>query len=42
MCVLQNWGRGPLIVEVHGARLALGRGQAARVEVEPESQPAGD
>ena len=33
--VLQNWGRGPLIVEVHGARLALGRGQAARVGVEP-------
>jgi len=32
---LQNWGRGPLIVEVHGARLALGRGQAARVVVEP-------
>ena len=36
VCVLQNRGRGPLIVEVHGARLALGRGQAARVEVEPE------
>ncbi|NLO27942.1 MAG: ferrous iron transport protein A [Actinobacteria bacterium] len=42
VCVLQNRGRGPLIVEVHGARLALGRGQAARVEVEPESQPAGE
>lgn len=37
--VLQNWGRGPLIVEVHGARLALGRGQAERVVVESESQP---
>lgn len=34
VCVLQNRGRGPLIVEVHGARLALGRGQADRVEVE--------
>jgi ferrous iron transport protein A len=33
--VLQNRGSGPLIVEVHGARLALGRGQAARVVVEP-------
>jgi ferrous iron transport protein A len=33
--VLQNWGRGPLIVEVRCARLALGRGQAARVMVEP-------
>ena len=32
---LQNRGRGPLIVEVHGVRLALGRGQAARVVVEP-------
>jgi Fe2+ transport system protein FeoA len=33
--VLQNRGSGPLIVEVHGARLALGRGQADRVAVEP-------
>lgn len=33
--VLQNRGRGPLIVEVHGARIALGRGQAERVSVEP-------
>ena len=33
--VLQNRGRGPLIVEVHGARLALGRGQAERVVVVP-------
>ena len=33
--MLQNRGRGPLIVEVHGARLALGRGQAARVAVRP-------
>jgi Fe2+ transport system protein FeoA len=35
VCVLQNRGHGPLIVEVHGARLALGRGQADRVAVEP-------
>jgi ferrous iron transport protein A len=33
--VLQNRGRGPLLIEVHGARLALGRGQAAHVAVEP-------
>lgn len=39
VCVLQNRGRGPLIVEVHGARLALGRGQAARVMVAPEPRP---
>lgn len=32
--VLQNWGHCPLIIEAHGARLALGRGQAARVMVE--------
>ncbi|MBN1631403.1 MAG: ferrous iron transport protein A [Thermoleophilia bacterium] len=32
--VLQNRGRGPLIIEVHGVRLALGRGQAARVAVD--------
>lgn len=35
--VLHNWGSGPVIVEVHGARLALGRGQAARVVVQPLS-----
>jgi Fe2+ transport system protein FeoA len=34
VCVLQNRGRGALIVEVHGARLALGWGQAERVAVE--------
>jgi Fe2+ transport system protein FeoA len=33
--VLQNRRRGPLIVEVHGVRLALGRMQAARVTVTP-------
>jgi ferrous iron transport protein A len=34
VCMLQNRGRGPIILEVHGARLALGRGQAERVDVE--------
>ncbi len=33
--VLHNWGSGSVIVEVHGSRLALGRGQAARVLVRP-------
>jgi len=33
--VLHNWGSGPVIVEVRGARLALGRGQAARILVRP-------
>jgi Fe2+ transport system protein FeoA len=35
VCMLQNRGRGAVILEVHGARLALGRGQAERVDVEP-------
>jgi ferrous iron transport protein A len=30
----QNYGRGPLIVTVRGARVALGRGEAALVLVE--------
>jgi len=40
--VLQNRGRGPLIVEVHGARLALGRGQADRVSVDSVEAPDRD
>ncbi len=39
VCVLQNRGRGALIVEVHGARLALGRGQAERVTVKSTLSP---
>lgn len=31
--MLQNRGRGAVILEVHGARLALGRGQAERVDI---------
>jgi ferrous iron transport protein A len=38
--VLQNRGQGPLIVEVHGARLALGRGQARQVAVKPLPVPS--
>jgi ferrous iron transport protein A len=30
----QNFGRGPLIVTVRGARVALGRGEAAKIRVE--------
>jgi ferrous iron transport protein A len=33
--VLQNYGRGPLIVSVRDTRIALGRGQADKVLVEP-------
>jgi ferrous iron transport protein A len=32
--VLQNYGRGPLIVSLRGARLALGRGEAFKIQVE--------
>jgi|GEM_PF-496005 len=31
--VVQNFGRGPLITRVRGARIALGRGEASRVKV---------
>ena len=31
--VIQNFGRGPLIVRVRDARIALGRGQARKVFV---------
>jgi ferrous iron transport protein A len=31
--VLQNFGRGPLIVRVREARVALGRGEAAKIHV---------
>ena len=30
----QNYGRGPLIVIVRGTRVALGRGEAAKIFVE--------
>ena len=32
--VSQNYGRGPLIVTVRGARVALGRAEAANIFVE--------
>jgi ferrous iron transport protein A len=33
LTVVQNFGRGPLIVCVRGARIALGRGEAMRIQV---------
>ena len=33
----QNYGRGPLIVMVRGTRIALGRGEAAKIFVERNS-----
>lgn len=32
--VVQNYGRGPLIVVIQAARVALGRGEATRIMVE--------
>jgi ferrous iron transport protein A len=32
--MVQNYGRGPLIVRVRGASLALGRGEASKILVE--------
>ena len=37
--VVQNFGRGPIIVSLRDTRVALGRGEAARIEVEA---PGGD
>lgn len=34
LLVLQNTGRGPMLVKVRETRLALGRGEAAKVLVE--------
>jgi ferrous iron transport protein A len=44
LCVVQNYGRGPLIVSVRGAKVALGRGEAAHIMVyrgEIEQPPGG-
>lgn len=32
--VIQNFGHGPLLVGIQGVRIALGRGEAARIQVE--------
>lgn len=33
--VLQNHGRGPIIINVRGTHVALGRGEAEKLMVEP-------
>jgi len=35
--VMQNFGRGPLIARVRGARIALGRGEARKIQVRRRS-----
>jgi ferrous iron transport protein A len=32
--VIQNYGRGPMIVSVRGCQVALGRGEASKIVVE--------
>jgi len=34
VAVVQNYGRGPIIVAVRDTRVALGRGEAAKIRVE--------
>jgi ferrous iron transport protein A len=34
--VVQNFGRGPIIVNLRDTRVALGRGEAAHIEVEAQ------
>jgi Fe2+ transport system protein FeoA len=34
LTMVQNYGHGPLIVAIRGARIALGRGEASRIEVQ--------
>ena len=36
--VLQNYGRGPLIVKIRGGRVALGRGEARKIIVQGTNQ----
>lgn len=31
--IVQNFGRGPMIVKVRGTRIALGRGEAEKISV---------
>jgi ferrous iron transport protein A len=39
--VIQNRGRGPLIVSVRGTRVALGRGEASKILVDPQREEDG-
>ena len=40
--IVQNYGRGPLIVAIRDTRIALGRGEAKRVLVEVRGVKAGN
>ncbi|MBN1484037.1 MAG: ferrous iron transport protein A [Chloroflexia bacterium] len=41
LTMVQNFGRGPLIVMVRDSRIALGRGEAGKVMVEREGNHHG-
>jgi ferrous iron transport protein A len=40
--VIQNQRRGPMLIEVRDTRVALGRGEAFRIEVEQDAAGAGE
>jgi Fe2+ transport system protein FeoA len=35
--IMQNYGRGPMIIKVRGSKVALGRGEAEKIKVNPRS-----
>ena len=39
LTMVQNYGHGPLIVRVRDTRIALGRGEAAKIIVQRRGQP---
>ena len=39
--VVQNYGRGPIIVRIRNTRIALGRGEAFRVQVRKSAERGG-
>jgi ferrous iron transport protein A len=41
LTMVQNYGRGPLIVELRQTRIALGRGEAKRIVVQKEGAQVG-
>jgi ferrous iron transport protein A len=36
--MMRNYGHGPLIVNIRGTRIALGRGEAKRVHIHPNGR----
>ena len=42
VAMIQNFGRGPIIVMVRGTRIALGRGEAAHVRIQPNGDRNGE